>query len=113
MGAPDQITTSTKDHQEDQGPPGGPRAPDQTTRRARSIKDRGSHDPETRAAHAEGAGTRRSPPLPKATAYQLDLVMPGSSPRCAMSRKRTREMPNFVSMPRGRPSMASRERTRT
>src|SRR3954447_2884877 len=38
--------------------------------------------------------------------------MPGSSPRCAMSRKRTREMPNLLRFPRGRPSTASRLRTR-
>jgi hypothetical protein len=56
---------------------------------------------------------RNSGPSGEAGAYQLDLVTPGSSPRCAMSRKRTREMPNFVRTPRGRPSMTSRERTRT
>jgi hypothetical protein len=27
--------------------------------------------------------------------YQLDFVMPGSSPRCAISRKHTRHRPNF------------------
>ncbi|GAA4073769.1 hypothetical protein GCM10022214_32910 [Actinomadura miaoliensis] len=27
--------------------------------------------------------------------HQLDLVMPGSSPRCAISRKHTRHRPNF------------------
>ncbi len=44
--------------------------------------------------------------------YQEDLVMPGSSPLCAMLRKRTRETPNLVKTPRGRPSIASRLRTR-
>jgi len=39
--------------------------------------------------------------------------MPGSSPRCAMSRKRTRLMPNLLSTPRGRPSIESLLRTRT
>ena len=27
--------------------------------------------------------------------YQLAFVMPGSSPRCAISRKQTRQIPNF------------------
>src|SRR5699024_10064752 len=45
--------------------------------------------------------------------YQDDLVTPGSSPRCAISRRRTREIPNFCRVPRGRPSMESRLRTRT
>ena len=27
--------------------------------------------------------------------YQLDLVMPGSSPRCAIARKQIRHRPNF------------------
>ena len=53
-------------------------------------------------AHASSAvgGTtkarpRRDGPSCETGAYQLDLVTPGSSPLCAMSRKRTREMPNF------------------
>src|SRR5699024_1707459 len=45
--------------------------------------------------------------------YQDDLMTPGSSPRCAISRRRTREIPNFCRVPRGRPSMESRLRTRT
>ncbi|GAA4222458.1 hypothetical protein GCM10023075_13510 [Streptosporangium album] len=32
----------------------------------------------------------------RAGGYQLDLVMPGSSPRCAISRKQMRHRPNFL-----------------
>jgi len=35
--------------------------------------------------------------------YQLDLVMPGSSPRCAMVRKQMRHRPNLRYTARGRP----------
>jgi hypothetical protein len=28
--------------------------------------------------------------------YQLDFVMPGSSPRCAIARKQIRHRPNFL-----------------
>jgi hypothetical protein len=28
--------------------------------------------------------------------YQLDFEIPGSSPRCAISRKHTRQSPNFL-----------------
>src|SRR5699024_11970524 len=45
--------------------------------------------------------------------YQDDLMTPGSSPRCAISRRRTREIPNFCRVPRGRPSMESRDRKST
>ncbi|GAA1552560.1 hypothetical protein GCM10009678_39310 [Actinomadura kijaniata] len=47
-------------------------------------------------------GCKGRPPWPFSTVrgaehalYQLDLVMPGSSPRCAISRKQTRHRPNF------------------
>src|SRR5699024_10819360 len=52
-------------------------------------------------------------PLPDESAYQDDLVIPGSSPRWAISRKRIRETPNLRNVPRGRPSIESRSRTRT
>ena len=35
--------------------------------------------------------------------YQLDLVMPGSSPRCALERKQMRQSPNLRYTERGRP----------
>src|SRR3954468_3755002 len=35
--------------------------------------------------------------------YQLDLVIPGSSPRCAISRRQMRHRPNFRYTARGRP----------
>src|SRR5215469_13662776 len=35
--------------------------------------------------------------------YQLDLVMPGSSPRCAIVRKQIRHRPNLRYTARGRP----------
>ena len=34
-------------------------------------------------------------PAARSEFYQLDFVMPGSSPRCAMVRKQTRHRPNF------------------
>src|SRR3954465_11045017 len=41
-------------------------------------------------------------------AYQLDLVMPGSSPRCAISRKQIRHRPNLRKTARGRPQREHR-----
>src|SRR5215813_12995545 len=40
--------------------------------------------------------------------YQLDLVMPGSSPRCAMVRKQIRHRPNLRYTARGRPQRVHR-----
>src|SRR5882724_4370692 len=40
--------------------------------------------------------------------YQLDLVMPGSSPRCAMARKQIRHRPNLRYTARGRPQRVHR-----
>src|ERR1700761_5279539 len=45
--------------------------------------------------------------------YQLDLVMPGSSPRCAMERKHTRQRPNLRYTARGRPQRVQRVYPRT
>src|ERR1700760_4644497 len=45
--------------------------------------------------------------------YQLDLVMPGSSPRCAMERKQIRQRPNFRYTARGRPQREQRVYPRT
>src|SRR5690606_16700212 len=60
-----------------------------------------------------GGAIRRGNTPNRARDYQLDFVMPGNSPRCAIARNRTREMPNLLRTPRGRPSIESRERTRT
>jgi hypothetical protein len=43
-----------------------------------------------------------------ARCYQLDLVMPGSSPRCAMVRKQIRHRPNLRYTARGRPHREQR-----
>src|SRR5215468_2191830 len=40
--------------------------------------------------------------------YQLDLVMPGSSPRCAIVRKQIRHRPNLRYTARGRPQRVHR-----
>jgi hypothetical protein len=45
--------------------------------------------------------------------YQLDLVMPGSSPRCAISRKQMRHSPNLRYTARGRPQREHRVYART
>ncbi len=67
------------------------------------IGCRGQPRPHPMTVSESGVGWERRRPVPDGTglrdvcvgAYQLDLVTPGSSPLCAMSRKRTREMPNF------------------
>src|ERR1700691_3095879 len=43
-----------------------------------------------------------------ASNYQLDLVMPGSSPRCAIVRKQIRHRPNLRYTARGRPQREHR-----
>src|SRR5690606_12490218 len=45
--------------------------------------------------------------------YQLALIMPGISPRIAISRILLRARPNLRKVPRGRPVMAQRLRRRT
>jgi hypothetical protein len=45
--------------------------------------------------------------------YQLDLVMPGSSPRWAMDRKQIRHSPNLRYTARGRPHREHRVYPRT
>jgi len=40
--------------------------------------------------------------------YQLDLVTPGNSARCAISRKQLRHMPKRRMKARGRPQMRQR-----
>jgi hypothetical protein len=45
--------------------------------------------------------------------YQLDLVMPGSSPRWAMDRKQIRHRPNLRYTARGRPHREHRVYPRT
>src|ERR1017187_2203213 len=45
--------------------------------------------------------------------YQLDLVMPGSSPRCAIERKQIRQSPNRRYTARGRPQREHRVYPRT
>jgi hypothetical protein len=45
--------------------------------------------------------------------YQLDLVMPGSSPRWAMDRKQIRHSPNLRYTARGRPHREHRLYPRT
>src|SRR5690606_6273741 len=45
--------------------------------------------------------------------YQLLLVMPGGSPRCAISRTQTRQSPNLRYTERGRPHRWHREYART
>ena len=48
-----------------------------------------------------------------APGYQLDLVMPGSSPRCAIIRKQMRHSPNRRYTARGRPQRVHRVYPRT
>jgi len=45
--------------------------------------------------------------------YQLDLVMPGSSPACAIMRKQIRQSPNLRYTARGRPQRVHRVYERT
>src|SRR5580693_6781890 len=45
--------------------------------------------------------------------YQLDFVMPGSSPRCAIVRKQMRHRPNLRYTARGRPQRVHRVYART
>src|SRR5260370_28941000 len=55
------------------------------------------------AGRPGAAGFRVTAKPPAAPPYQLDLVMPGSSPRCAISRKQMRHSPNLRYTARGRP----------
>src|SRR5215210_3823223 len=45
--------------------------------------------------------------------YQLLLVMPGSAPLCASSRRQIRQRPNFLKTARGRPQRLQRLYFRT
>src|SRR3984957_13668450 len=51
--------------------------------------------------------------LRRVDSYQLDLVMPGSSPLCAIERKQIRQRPNFRYTARGRPQRGHRVYPRT
>jgi hypothetical protein len=48
------------------------------------------------------------PPRGGTCSYQLDLVMPGSSPRCAIDRKQIRHRPNLRYTARGLPQREHR-----
>src|SRR4029077_403489 len=52
--------------------------------------------------------SRSGQDLRRIDSYQLDLVMPGSSPRCAIERKQIRHRPNFRYTARGRPQRVHR-----
>jgi hypothetical protein len=45
--------------------------------------------------------------------YQLDLVMPGSSPACVISRRQIRQSPNFLNTAWARPHRWQRVYPRT
>src|SRR6187399_763610 len=50
---------------------------------------------------------------PRKGIYQLDLLTPGSSPRCAISRRHTRQSPNLRNTECGRPHRLHRVYART
>ena len=54
---------------------------------------------ESMTVHGPVAGFEAS----RVDSYQLDLLTPGSSPRCAISRTQMRHSPNLRSTARGRP----------
>src|SRR5690554_5387874 len=68
----------------------------------------GGHTP-----HRIPAGAGRTGRPDESACYQLALVTPGSSPRCAISRKQIRHRPNFRKTARGRPHREHRVYART